>query len=415
MRKNVVFYITLVITVLPFALFANNYKLIVGKVQDASSGKALPFASISLSSNSISNVSNSEGIFSIKIPTNLIEKDTMNISYLGYNTAKIALADIEKEKITVKLNPVNLTISPVIIRPEEVQVLFNSVFASIKDNYLQKNSSQLGFYREIIKRGSKYVTLSEAVVEIDKSPYNNGFTNDNIAIYKGRGSRNFKIEDTLFVKLQGGPTAALWIDIMKNPFIGTDLLSAPLYYDFKLGPSTYLNGEKIFTIEFSQKDSVVEPLFRGKLYVENSSLAVIRAEFNMNVENYKNSWKYFVKRKPDNVNLSVDKAYYIVNYKKVNSKWVLDYSRLEILFTAKYKNKILKNKFSILAELAVTDIIGNKSRINNKTKLRPKDIMSEKVNDFTDENFWEDYNVIEPEGDIEGIISKIIRQLKKIK
>jgi hypothetical protein len=36
-----------------------------------------------------------------------------------------------------------------------------------------------------------------------------------------------------------------------------------------------------------------------------------------------------------------------------------------------------------------------------------------KRQDFTDENFWGSYNIIEPDESIENVISRIIRQLKK--
>ena len=39
--------------------------------------------------------------------------------------------------------------------------------------------------------------------------------------------------------------------------------------------------------------------------------------------------------------------------------------------------------------------------------------MSNKVQDFTDENFWGAYNIIEPDASIESVISRIIRQLNK--
>lgn len=39
--------------------------------------------------------------------------------------------------------------------------------------------------------------------------------------------------------------------------------------------------------------------------------------------------------------------------------------------------------------------------------------MSAKVQDFTDENFWGGYNIIEPDASIESVISRIIRQLNR--
>ena len=51
--------------------------------------------------------------------------------------------------------------------------------------------------------------------------------------------------------------------------------------------------------------------------------------------------------------------------------------------------------------------------IDRDARVKFRDQMTEKVSAFTDENFWENYNVIEPDADIEAIIRKIVRQLKK--
>ncbi|NTU94915.1 MAG: carboxypeptidase-like regulatory domain-containing protein, partial [Bacteroidales bacterium] len=60
-----------------------------------------------------------------------------------------------------------------------------------------------------------------------------------------------------------------------------------------------------------------------------------------------------------------------------------------------------------------TDISNTERKIEAENRIRPKDIISNKVKDFTDENFWGSYNIIEPDESIENVISRIIRQLKK--
>ncbi|MDP3452370.1 MAG: hypothetical protein Q8R90_05390, partial [Bacteroidales bacterium] len=52
-------------------------------------------------------------------------------------------------------------------------------------------------------------------------------------------------------------------------------------------------------------------------------------------------------------------------------------------------------------------------KIDSPNRLRPRDIMSAKVADFTDDNFWGDYNIIEPDQSIESVIARIIRQLRR--
>jgi hypothetical protein len=87
---------------------------------------------------------------------------------------------------------------------------------------------------------------------------------------------------------------------------------------------------------------------------------------------------------------------------------------MELRFSAKYKHHLLKNKYSIVGELAITDTDNPAGlNLNPDRKIRMKDILSKRVNDFSDPNFWGQYNIIQPEENIQSIINKIIRQMKR--
>ena len=66
-----------------------------------------------------------------------------------------------------------------------------------------------------------------------------------------------------------------------------------------------------------------------------------------------------------------------------------------------------------MSEIAVTDHLPAPRKIEGEARMRFRDQLTEKVSAFTDANFWEGYNVIEPDAQIEAIIRKIVRQLKK--
>ncbi|MDO9679927.1 MAG: carboxypeptidase-like regulatory domain-containing protein, partial [Bacteroidales bacterium] len=98
---------------------------------------------------------------------------------------------------------------------------------------------------------------------------------------------------------------------------------------------------------------------------------------------------------------------------EVAGMWHFDYSRTEVKFNAKWDKKWFRSVYTIGSEIAVTDMSHLERRIDPENRVRARDIMSAKVNDFTDENFWEDYNIIEPDQSIENVISRIIKQLRK--
>ncbi len=416
MRQNLIRFILLPAMLLFGTMaFAQELKTINGTIEDASTGYPLPYASVSLKNSSFSNVANSEGEFSLKIPQANLQ-DSLLISYLGYRNITVPVSDfMGKRNRRVKLAPTTMDIRSIIVRPDDAEEIFKSAFSSktIRSNYSTEPVGMSGFYREIIKKGNRYLSLSEAVVDILKHSYSS-LSGDNIAIYKGRGNTNRNASDTLFLQLQGGPVTTLQLDIVKDPFIAVDMLAATDFYEFRMGPVLFMDNMNIYTIEFNQAPEVEDILFRGRIFVESQTLAIVRIEFDMNVEGRNDAWKSFVRKKPDDVQMGVDWAKYQVNYKQQGEKWFLDYARIDIRFVAKYKGKWLKSKYDITTELAVTDKDNRSAlKIPSAERLRMKDILQKKVNDFQDEDFWENYNIIEPDAKIESIINRIIRQLKK--
>ena len=396
-------------------LMAQQFRTITGKVEDANTGSPLQYASVYLRNTTSSTVTNNEGEFSFKVPADKLS-DSLQISYLGYTNQIVSVADFNPKRVKkIKLVPSILDIRSITVRTDDAMDLFQSAFSqkSRKLNYIGEPRGMSGFYREIIKKGSQYLILTEAVVDIVKQSYTS-FSPDNIAIYKGRTNTNRNVEDTLFLQLQGGPVTSLNLDIVKDPFVGTDMLAATQCYEFRMGPMMFMDDFNIYTIDFNQVPQLDEILYRGRIYLESQTLAIVKIDFEMNLKDKPDAWKQFVRKKPDNMQIGVDWAKYQVNYKNYGNKWYLDYVRIDLRFNAKYKGKILKNKYDITTELAITDVDNKQaSKIPYSSRLRMKDILQKKVADFRDDSFWEDYNIIQPDEKIEKIINKIIRQLKK--
>lgn len=392
-----------------------GYISVQGKIADVNDGKPLAYSSVKLLNSTFSTIANSEGEFTIKVPNNLLQ-DSLSITYLGYTERRFAIKDIINSKRPVlKLQPSAIELNAAFIRPNSPQGIFDMVYRRVKDNYSQKPLEMNGFYREIIKRGNKYLVLNEAVLDIYKASYKGAGSYDQAGIYKGRGNTNFRKSDTLMMNLQGGPVSALALDIIKEPFVGCYLNAAHHYYDFTFEPYIYKDDRTIIVLAFNQKPVEEEILFRGRLYIDYESLALIRAEFSMNVENNKEAWRKFIIKKPNNVQAEVEYANYAVNFKEIDGTYYYDYGRSEVKFNVKYAGKWLKNKYTIVTELATTNINkenSNPDKIDPKSRVKRTDIFSNKVNDFTDPDFWGEYNIIKPDESIESIINKIIRQLK---
>lgn len=396
----------------------DDFIVLHGRVIDSHSEAPLHFASITLGKSSISNVSNSEGYFTLKIPADTPDNGQLSVSFLGYHTFTTTIdqfkGSTERRPYIIELSPVAIALAPARVSAGDAQALFFEAYSKIDKNYSQESVGMSAFYREMVKRGNtKYLSLNEAILDIEKAPYS-AYSNDKVSIYKGRGSINYDSSDTLYIKYQGGVLASLYIDLVKRPFAGVWLHDAAHYYKFSMGQPAIIDGELFQVVEFDQRNREEDGiLFRGKLYIEAESLAIGHIEFYMNVEDNDAAVNIFIPKKPSNIRAKIQQAKYIVHFKEKDGLWYYDYARLEVKFNTRKKYALFRTYYSIVSELAVTHHKTEEFKIGSDQRLKFKDILSEKVSDFTDEYFWENYNVIEPDETIENIIKKIVKQLKK--
>ena len=326
--------LTIIILIFSFNIMnAQEFYSVTGKVLDASSKRQLSYASIQLISTNISNVTNSEGNFVLKVPS-VLRADTLLISYLGYKTQKIVIKPGVNQRVNISLFPSEIDLSPITIRPLDASELMLMAINRIDRNNHVEAKQITAFYREMIKKGNTYVSINEAVLDINKSGYGS-FRNDQLGIYKARGNYDSNRIDTLMVKFQGGPHSALDIDVARDPFLGVEPLILKEYYDFELVTPVTIDNKYFYVIEFNQKPFLTDILFRGRAYIESESMAIARVEFNMNVEDNPRASNFFIRKKPSNLKMEVVSAAYMINYKEINGIWHFDYSRTEVKFNAK--------------------------------------------------------------------------------
>lgn len=387
----------------------SNFVQFKGKIVDLKSKNPLSFANLSLRGTNIASVTNSEGEFSIKIPTVNAEGELL-ISYLGYTNKIVKLQDLKAENNLITLESSNILLGEVTVSTNDAELLFKQVMNKKIQNYSEDINLMTGFYRETIRKRKNYLSLSESVVEIQKQPYRSE-VDDFIELFKGRKNTDYTKLDTLTFKLQGGPYTTIFLDIMKYPdFIFTD--DALKSYDFNLENNTQINNKKVYVLAFKQKSTVLEPLYYGKLYIDTESLAVISSTFNLNVENKKAVSALFTQKKPSGSEVYPIEASYQINYREQNGKWVFAYSRGDLVFKVDWDKKLFNTTYESSIELAVTDWrLKSDENTKQTQKLRQNVIMIDKVSNFADPEFWGEYNIIEPEKSIETAIRKIQRKM----
>ena len=394
----------------------NSFTEYKGEVLDKDSKKALIFATLSIENTNVSTVSNTEGEFALKVP-NSIKEGNVIISFLGYKSVTFPLAEFaQKGRHKIYLEVSALALGEVNLNaPKDARALVVETLKKKGENYFDDPTLMTAFYRETIKRRKKNVSLSEAVVNIYKSPYDSD-KRDAMQLYKARKSTDYTRLDTVALKLQGGPYNALLVDIMKYPkYIFTASTIAD--YDFKFERSTRENDRLLYVISFKQKETVAEPMYKGNLFIDADMKILRSAVYGLNITDKNIAARMFVRKKPRNAEVYPTEVAYRVDYREKNGKWYYGYSNAMLEFKIDWDKRLFNSVYSMSCEMAVTDWEKNinAESLNSKERIKTSIILSDEAIGFADPNFWGEYNIIEPEKSIESAIRKIQRQLKRAK
>ncbi len=392
-----------------------NYIEYAGEVLDADSKKPLIFATLTVDNTNVTTITNSEGQFSLKVP-NEYKDNKLTIAFLGYKTKQIAIAELALKKNKIFMNEFVMALSEASIdAPNDAEALVKETLNKKGDNYLNESTVMTAFYRETIKKRRTNVSLSEAVVNIYKTPYSSKKT-DALELYKARKSTDYTKLDTVALKLQGGPFNTLFVDMVKYPnYIFTPETLA--YYDFSFDTSTRVNDQLIYVIDFKQKPEIIDPLYNGKLYIDAENKILTSAIYSLNITDKRLASQMFVRRKPKNAEVWPTEVSYRVDYREKDGKWYYGYSNVLLEFKINWDKRLFNSVYSMNCEMAITDWEKNTNNAFPKYKDRMKSsiILSDEAIGFSDPDFWGEYNIIEPEKSIESAIKKIQRQLRKDK
>lgn len=393
----------------------NDFTEYSGKVIDSRSKDVLKAASLSINQSNISTVTNSEGQFVLKVANKYLDSKVV-ISLLGYNTRVLSLSELSDKNNIINLSAAVTELSAVNISAfKDANNLVSRVFEEKSKNIQNESVYMTAFYRETIKRRTRNVSLTEAIVNILKKPYTSSLR-DVIQLGKARKSTDYKRLDTLSVKLQGGPFSTIYLDIMKYPEYIFNDKTIPSY-NFSFDAPSAIDNRNVYVVNFSPKNNALNINYMGKLYIDVQSLALVSANYTLDLSNKRKSKNLLVTKKPRDVIVYPLEANYRVDYKATEGRWYYSYSTLNLKFKINKKRELFNKVYTLSSEMAVTDweIHTNDKRIRNKDKLKPTVIITDAISGFSDPDFWGEYNLIEPDKSIESAIDKIKKSIEKEK
>lgn len=390
---------------------AVNDLIITGIVKNKDNRKKLDNVNVSVAGTNIGTVTNADGTFSLKV-TEAEAFRGLEISHIGYLNTHLSLDELlQREDVTIWMIPAPNLLNEVVVFGNNPRSIVEEAIKKIPVNYAGSENMLTAFYRETVQKRRRYISVSEAVIDVFKTAYNDrDIKRDRVRLEKGRRLLSPKQSDTLAVKVIGGPNLAVYLDVVKN---GDALLNKENmdFYEFYMEEPTNLDNRMQYVISFRPRVSLLYALFIGKLYIDRERLSFTRAEFSLDMANRMKAIQAILHKKPLGLRFKPQEVTYLVTYKQREGKTYLNYIRNVIRFKCDWKKKLFSSGYTTFSEMVVTDRTEDSvSAIPYKSTFKEKQVFYDLVGEFWNEDFWKKYNIIEPTESLEHAVDKLKKQ-----
>ena len=391
--------------------------LVMGVVKDKQTKAELANVNVAVQGTSMGTVTNADGVFSLKVSSADMNRQ-LSVSHVGYRNALVPLerlaAEEDGKRYVVWMEPSSISLGEISIFGGSPADLVERAISKIADNYPKDAHQFSAFYRETIQKGRRYIGVSEAVADVYKTGYRvRDISHDRVQLQKGRRIQSQKRSDTLAVKIMGGPNIAAYLDAAKN---SDDLLTADMLqlYHFQMLIPTNVDGRMHYAVGFQPRVSLDYALYRGVLYIDQESLTISRAEYELDMSDRNKATRYILRKKPAGLRFKPQAMTFLVNYRQQGGRSYLHYVRSEIRFKCDWRKRLFSSTFTTTSEMVMVDRTDRpEERIRARDAFGRHEVFYDVVQEYWNEDFWREYNIIEPTESLETAVKKLKRQQKK--
>ncbi|MDR0395247.1 MAG: carboxypeptidase-like regulatory domain-containing protein [Tannerella sp.] len=383
---------------------------IKGSFTDHETGKPVPFVAVGILNSTVGTISNQDGDFQLTLPDSL-RQHKMRFSHIGYESMDLELALLKDETLDFALKPQLVPLQEIVVKYTHPAQWLKEMLDHRPVNYSFTPVYLTSFYREGIEHRRENIDLTESVLQVYKTGYDKDAASDQTKLIKKRRFVNRQKTDTIFPKMRSGINSCLVLDIMKElpEFIGPHGSSSYTYTDRGVD---VVDGRVVNIIRFRQKEHVKEPLYRGELYIEKESKALVEIRFEINPLLAGKATHMFVDKKSAGLKINLQHARYIVSYKpSADGVYHINHVRGDIEFKVRHKKRLFASPLNFWFEMVTCKIeTENALPFPRNERLSPTRIFAETKHSY-DKNFWENFNIILPE---EELKEDLIRNLNEI-
>ncbi|MBO5546562.1 MAG: carboxypeptidase-like regulatory domain-containing protein, partial [Bacteroidales bacterium] len=292
-----------------------------GSVRDGASGRPLGYVSVTLPGTNYATITNADGTFVIKsdLPPRFV-----TFSLLGY---KVLTAPADREQMMrVSLTRGEYTLEAArVISGDPLTILREAIY-KIPDNCPSEPELFECFYRETAQKRQRFIYVSEAVTKMYKSSFRNLFGRDRIAVEKSRLLTSPRRSDTLAVKVVGGPTQAVDLDIVKSRSVilnEEDLEN----YMLELMDPVMIDDRLQFVIKLTPTLVSDYAQQHGIIYIDQETMSFTRIELSLDMSSPEKATRVMLVHKPADIRFKPKEMSLLLNYKREGDKSRLSYVR----------------------------------------------------------------------------------------
>ena len=385
-----------------------------GVVRDKESRKKLENVAVSLVGTPIGTVTNAEGVFSLKIP-HIDTIPQLELSHIGYMNARFSASAPEGSNnmyATILMIPIALQLNEVVAYGNSARRIVEEALERIPKNYPSVESMTSAFYRETVQKGHRYISISEAMLDVYKTSYRQRTTDrDKVQIDKARRLLSQKQSDTLGVKVVGGPNLPLFMDVVKNAYALFDEETLD-YYSFVQEPSVFIDDRLQYVISFRPRVKLDYALYVGRVFIDREHLAFTRAEFELDLSDRERAVAAILYKKPLGLRFRPQKVSFLITYRQHDGVTCLNYICNEMCFKCDWKRRLFSSSYVARSEMVAVDREEHPERvIARRDAFKPYQVFYDIVKEYWSEDFWKDYNIIEPTESLEDAVKKLRKQM----
>lgn len=380
----------------------NNFITLTGTLYDRLTNEPVIYGSVSIANTTIGTVSNQNGSFKLIIPDSL-NHSLVKFSHVGYETKTIKVALLTGQNFRLPMEPRIIPLQEIVVRTVDPKQAIRDMISHKENNYPDKPTLQTTFYREGIDYKNKNIDLTEAVLQVYKSPYQNRESSDQVKMIKMRRVISEQDNDSILPKMKSGISSCLYLDVIKSfpDFFNTEEPA----YTYTHTDINVVDDRRINVISFEQEPQLKQPLYKGTLFIDAENSALHGVRFEVNPGYIEKATGLYIEKKNPKIKLTLQQVKYTISYKpSEDEKFHINHIRGDIVFKVRKKRHLLSTALHFWFEMAncKTDTENIKG-FPRSERIIPSKIFSDTRHEY-DKDFWGHFNIILPEDKLKELI-----------